>query len=79
RDQIGSARVRFSDEHQLLLTSDGLHGLLTDDEMREIIQESDGLQAAVNGLFDLAMERGGTDNISAILVAHAHAPDLIEA
>jgi protein phosphatase len=52
----------------LLLCSDGLHGQMASEEMREIIAEAPGLDAASKRLIDLANSRGGPDNITTVLV-----------
>ncbi|MFN8524111.1 MAG: Stp1/IreP family PP2C-type Ser/Thr phosphatase [Chloroflexota bacterium] len=51
----------------LVLCSDGLHGLVTDQEINTIAS-SLAPQLAAERLVDLANERGGPDNISAIVV-----------
>lgn len=50
----------------VVLCSDGLHGLVGDEEIYEIVR-SMPLADAVDQLIDLANERGGTDNITAIV------------
>jgi serine/threonine protein phosphatase PrpC len=50
----------------VVLCSDGLHGLVGDEEIYEIVR-SMPLADAVDRLIDLANERGGTDNITAIV------------
>jgi serine/threonine protein phosphatase PrpC len=51
-----------------LLCSDGLNGMLSDDEIREaVLRHRDDLDTAVSTLIALANERGGEDNITAIL------------
>ncbi len=57
----------------IVLSSDGLHGLITDDEIARIVT-METLADAVDHLVDLANERGGTDNITA-LVARVDALD----
>jgi PPM family protein phosphatase len=52
----------------LLLCSDGLWGLVTDDEMRRIVYESPTMQRACQSLVAAANGAGGPDNISVILV-----------
>jgi protein phosphatase len=52
----------------LLLCSDGLWGLATDEEMARIATDSAGAQDAARALVDLALARGGHDNISVIVV-----------
>ncbi len=51
---------------RVLLCSDGLHGMLTDDEIQDIAVTNQ-LAAAVTQLVDLANERGGQDNITVII------------
>lgn len=53
-----------------LLCSDGLSDLLTEQDMSTIlVSQRDQLGEAAQQLVDLANDRGGTDNISVILVA----------
>lgn len=61
-------RVRLGPRDALLLCTDGLTGLVSDDEMETIIAESKEAQAAVDALISLANERGGPDNITAVLI-----------
>ena len=52
-----------------LLCSDGLSGHIEDEEMLELIRESDGdIVDAVAKLVERANEEGGNDNITAVLV-----------
>lgn len=51
---------------QFLLCSDGLHGYLQPDEIPDQVRA--GGQSAVDNLVQLANERGGKDNITAVLV-----------
>jgi protein phosphatase len=51
-----------------LLCSDGLHGLVSDEEIMAIIQDSPVLTEACSRLVDLANAAGGKDNITAVLV-----------
>lgn len=51
-----------------LLCSDGLSGLVSDDDLREIVRRSDSLDAAVKTMIERANAAGGTDNITALLV-----------
>ena len=52
-----------------LLCSDGLSGMLDDDEMEKIIRiHKDSMRAASNTLVARANEAGGHDNVSAVLV-----------
>jgi protein phosphatase len=53
-----------------LLCSDGLCGMITDDQISDSILEnlSEGLDTVCAALIDAANEAGGTDNITALLV-----------
>jgi protein phosphatase len=51
-----------------LLCSDGLTGMVPEDEILRIVTGSDGLEAACEQLIAVANERGGLDNITAVLV-----------
>ena len=54
---------------EFLLCSDGLSGHVTDEEMLEIVRESeDDLPMAVAKLVDMANDAGGNDNITVVLV-----------
>lgn len=50
-----------------ILCSDGLHGVVTDDEISGIVREHRPLDAC-RLLVDLARERGGPDNITVVIV-----------
>jgi len=53
----------------LILCSDGLWGLVSDLEIKSTVQKETSLSDRASSLVDLALEAGGHDNISAILVA----------
>lgn len=50
-----------------LLCSDGLCGMLSDDHMVRVVQETSDLDGAVDRLITEANEAGGVDNISVVL------------
>jgi protein phosphatase len=56
---------------KLLLCSDGLCGLVSDEDMQTILQKDISLEQMVDELTDAAMEAGGYDNITAIVVDFA--------
>jgi len=56
-----------ADDH-LLLCSDGLSGMVKDDEIRRIVLSANSAQAGCDQLVDAANAAGGEDNISVILV-----------
>jgi len=51
----------------LLLCSDGLHNMVSDEEMLEIISRAGNVHAASELLVDTANDNGGLDNISAVV------------
>ena len=53
---------------RLLVCSDGLHGLVSDEDMLEQVNaHADNLQAACDSLVDLANERGAPDNVTVVI------------
>jgi len=50
-----------------LLCSDGQCGMVVDRDMEELI-DGDNIEASVENLYNVAMENGGTDNITNILI-----------
>ena len=51
-----------------LLCSDGLSGMVTDQNMEHILRQSDDLDLTCERLIDAANDNGGTDNITVILI-----------
>jgi PPM family protein phosphatase len=51
-----------------LLCSDGLTGMVTDEELRELVAQPGDLEKICGDLIAAANQRGGIDNITAILV-----------
>jgi serine/threonine protein phosphatase PrpC len=68
-----SERVQVGDVY--LLCSDGLHGLVADEEIIDIIRKTEGLSDACARLIDRANAHGGRDNITAVLVRIADGED----
>ena len=54
---------------RLLLCSDGLSGMVNDQDIWTIVNESPSLEEAVNRLVARAKENGGEDNVTVILAA----------
>ncbi|MCG7923346.1 MAG: protein phosphatase 2C domain-containing protein [Candidatus Thiodiazotropha lotti] len=64
---IGESEVEQGDLY--LFCSDGLTGMVTDDEMQSILENKNlDLEQQVNELVDFACRCGGVDNISVIVV-----------
>jgi protein phosphatase len=62
-----TARIQIRRGDMLLLCSDGLSGKLRNEEIRQIVSDSEGLAAACNELVAEANRRGGEDNITVVL------------
>ena len=66
--EVSSAHVTsVNDIDYLLLSSDGLHGVLTDEEIASIIFSSDSVDTKSKQLINLTNDRGGPDNTSLVL------------
>jgi len=69
----GQLRVNHYSIHpspgaQVLLCSDGLHGVAPDERIGEVLASSDSLEAKCRKLIELARELGGPDNITAVIL-----------
>lgn len=51
-----------------LLCSDGLHDMVSDDEIKKILLKGPSPQAACEKLVDVALKYGGKDNVTAVVV-----------
>jgi serine/threonine protein phosphatase PrpC len=60
--------VQVVEGYQLLICSDGLWGVISENQMSDIIRSSSGPQTACQLLVDAANAAGGPDNISAIMI-----------
>lgn len=68
---VRSEALRQGD--RILLCSDGLNDELSDDEIALILREESDAAAAVERLVDTAIEHGGKDNTSAVLIDFGNA------
>jgi PPM family protein phosphatase len=66
--EIEVQNLELAKSERLLLCSDGLSGMIGDKQIWDIVAQSNSLQLAVESLINFARERGGEDNITAILV-----------
>jgi serine/threonine protein phosphatase PrpC len=66
--QIGERDL--TDGESLLLCSDGLHGAIDDDTIRDILATSPGAGVAAERLVSTALHRNGSDNITAVVVKY---------
>ncbi len=65
--KIAVGRIDLRDRDCLLLCSDGLTSLVTDEEIRDVVLESKHPEVAVPKLVALANQRGGDDNVTVIV------------
>ena len=61
-------RVDMQSGDVLLLCCDGVHGMVKDDQLAQIMGSSPDLNAVAKGVVDAANAIGGTDNITCVLV-----------
>jgi PPM family protein phosphatase len=73
---VGMEGDTFSDQRtivvytgdRLLLCSDGLTGMVSDDDIEKVLKENQDPDKACKVLIDMANEAGGKDNITAIII-----------
>jgi protein phosphatase len=66
--EVDVAPVEVQPGDSYLLCSDGLYGMLPDEDLRRITESAIDSDTAVAWLVDAANQAGGTDNITAVLV-----------
>ncbi|MDQ4148607.1 MAG: Stp1/IreP family PP2C-type Ser/Thr phosphatase [Actinomycetota bacterium] len=59
---------------RILLCSDGLHGMIDDDQILGVLKKYSDPQKAAEGLCRAAVEAGGTDNVTAVIVDYPDEP-----
>ena len=65
---VDESRITLIDGDRLVLCSDGLTGMLSDEEIRDYAMSGSDLDEICQQLVDAANERGGQDNITVVLV-----------
>ena len=65
---VDIGRFEIADGDRYVVCSDGLSGMITDEEIRDIVRAGDELDKSVDQLITSANENGGTDNITAVLI-----------
>jgi protein phosphatase len=63
--------VRLADGDRLLLCTDGLSDMMRDEEITDLLGRHAHLQEAAQALVDLALQRGGKDNVTVVLAQYA--------
>ncbi len=69
--RVHTHRIKPSPGMLILLCSDGLHGVLSDEELKKALASTGSLEAKSKELIDLARRHGGPDNITAVLLRAA--------
>jgi protein phosphatase len=65
--QVELKRSRLDDGDQLLMCSDGLTDMVTDDVIASVLKDSRTAAQACRRLVDYALEAGGRDNVTVVL------------
>lgn len=65
--ELGKVMLRRGD--RLLLCSDGLHGELSDEQLKEFLALNYSPRRTLELMLEVALEHGGRDNITALLLA----------
>ena len=66
--EVDLCEIEIEDGDRYMLCSDGLCGMLEDDEILDIVLEAPDPESAVRDLVDRSNEAGGTDNITAMII-----------
>ena len=67
--EVDTFSISLKNDESLLLCSDGVLAHLSDDDIKKIIQETPDPNNACKKIVDMANERGGSDNISLIILS----------
>jgi PPM family protein phosphatase len=65
---VDEESIVLESEDVVLLCSDGLTGMVTEDQIQAILEHSDGAQQAADRLVKAANRAGGVDNISVVVL-----------
>ena len=69
--QMEIRHLRLMDGDRLLLCSDGLTDMLSEPEIAEVMQAKEGSSEACHDLLNLALEKGGADNVTIVLARYS--------
>jgi len=70
--EIDVQEFDLADFETVMLCSDGLSGMVADEQILAIYDKSPNLRTAVNDLVSTAIKNGGEDNVSVVLVKHSN-------
>ena len=68
---VAIAEMTLNESEVLLLCSDGMHGVVTDEKMRAVLDGESDLQRAAKQLVEKALGSGSRDNISVVLARYS--------
>jgi protein phosphatase len=71
--KVDVQQAQLSDGDQVLLCTDGLTGMVGDAAIGAILRQGGTAQEACQALVDLALEKGGKDNVTAVLARYTFA------
>ena len=72
--QMEIRHLRLMDKDRLLLCSDGLTDMVTDPEIAEVMSSLEGSAEACPALVNLALQKGGKDNVTVLLARYSLPP-----
>ena len=75
--QVDVMSVKIQPNDVFLLGSDGLTGLLTDEQIAGVLAAGSDPPASARRLVDMTLEAGGTDNISVVIVRIAESSTVV--
>ncbi len=67
--EVDTMKLTLDSDESLLLCCDGVIAHLSDDDIHKIIRDSPDPQTACKEIVDMANEKGGSDNISLIILS----------
>jgi protein phosphatase len=73
--EVDMIRLPLRARDVLLLCSDGLNGMLDDEEIRDLLAANPEPDDAAKALVEAAVEAGGIDNVTAVVVRVESGPD----
>ena len=66
-------RIQLAHGDTMLLCTDGLHGVASDEEIRAILSDASSAEEACRSLLEIAIGRGAPDNVTAAVARYAPA------
>jgi protein phosphatase len=70
RTEVHVAEHRLTGGERLLLTTDGVHGVLDDSRIERLMREEDDPRAIAHGVIAAALARGSRDNCTAVVAQY---------